>query len=165
MGLLELADDLGRQAAVRGYLEPLLLGPGPDLAATLPAGRRPDGHVTAPVVHPPGVLDKGRQPMAQIGRVLGAQIQFVRPAIQAELDGLVGRPPGQVVFQLYLEPLHRPPRADGRGKKAAAGEHRSYPRGRGSIAAGIGQLAFADRDQVIPACRSGRPSGRSPELT
>jgi hypothetical protein len=104
-----LLDDLSRQASMRSHIQTLLLSPGPNLAAALPAGRGADLAPGALAVNPPGVLDKGRQPTPKVGGMLGAQIKFVRRPFQRELNRLVGRAAGQIVLQLYLEPLHRLP--------------------------------------------------------
>jgi hypothetical protein len=91
------------------YVETLLLSPGPDLAAALPAGCGPDLASTASMMYPPGVLHKGCQTTPKVGRVLGTQVKLVCRAFQRELNRLVGRAAGQIVLQLYLEPLHRFP--------------------------------------------------------
>ncbi len=61
------------------------------------------------MTNPPGVLNKGRQPMSQIGGMSGVQVQLVGRAVEPELDSLVGRAPGQVILERYLYPLHRLP--------------------------------------------------------
>jgi hypothetical protein len=101
--------DLSRQPSVGSHVETLLLCPGPNQPAALPTGRGPDLGPAAATVHPPRVLDKGRQPAPKVGRMLGAQIELVRRAFQCELNRLVGRAAGQIVLQLYLKPLHRLP--------------------------------------------------------
>ncbi len=135
LGSVVLLDDLSRQASMGSYVKPVLLSPGSYLAAAFPAGCGPGPDPAAPAVNSPGMFDKRRKPTAKVVRMLGAQIELVRRPLQRELNRLVRRTAGQIVLQLYLEPLHcLPPRADGRGKISTAGEPRSYPSRRRSIA-------------------------------
>jgi hypothetical protein len=121
-----------------GHVKTLLLSPGSYLAAAFPAGCRPGPDSAASTVNPPGMLNKRRKPTAKVVRVLGAQVKLVRRAFQRELNRLVRRTAGQIVLQLYLEPLHRlPPRRMAGAKISTAGEPRSYPSRRRSIA-GLG---------------------------
>ncbi len=117
LGPVILRNDLSRQPSVGRHVQTLLLSPGPNLAAALPAGRSPDLRPDAATVHSPRMLDKRRQPTPKIGRMLGAQIKLVRRAFQRELNRLVGWAAGQIVFQLYLKPLHRlPPKTEWPGQ-------------------------------------------------
>ncbi len=51
--------------------------------------------------------------MTEFGRVSCVQVDFVGPAVQAEVDGLIGWPASQVIFQLHVNLVHYFPRDDG----------------------------------------------------
>jgi hypothetical protein len=110
---LIVPDDVGRQTPMSRHFEALLLCPRPDLAAALSARRRPCGAATDSTLNPPSALDKGREPTAKVGCMFGAQIQLVGRVFDSKLDSLVGGSSGQVVLQLHLNPLHRPPTTNG----------------------------------------------------
>jgi hypothetical protein len=44
--------------------------------------------------------------VTELGRVSGVQVDFVGPAVQCELDRLIGWPAGQVIFQLHVDSVH-----------------------------------------------------------
>jgi len=52
------------------------------------------------------VLGEGHEPVTEFGCVPRVQVDFVGPAVQAELDGLIGWPAGQVIFQLHVDSVH-----------------------------------------------------------
>jgi hypothetical protein len=55
-------------------------------------------------------LYEGRQPLAEFGGVPFVQVYLERPAVEAELHGLVSRAAGQVILQLHFYLLHCSPR-------------------------------------------------------
>jgi hypothetical protein len=106
---LVLLDNAAGQSSVIGDGEAVLLRPGADLAAALPAGCRPDRAAHLPGPGRPGVLHEAAQLPAQLSGMPRVEVDRVRPAVYAEFDGLVGGAPGQVVFQLHFDPLHYVP--------------------------------------------------------
>src|SRR5690606_37222826 len=50
-----------------------------------------------------GVADPGRERVAQLLRILGAQVDLVLDPVEGERDGLVGRPTVEVVDENYLD--------------------------------------------------------------
>ena len=52
------------------------------------------------------MLGEGPEPVAEFGRVPRVEVDFVRPAVQGELDGLIRWPASQVIFQLQLDSVH-----------------------------------------------------------
>jgi len=52
------------------------------------------------------VLGKGHKPVPEFGRVPCVQVDFVGPAVKTELDGLIGWPASQVIFQLHVDSVH-----------------------------------------------------------
>src|SRR5580704_2583897 len=77
----------GRDAAALTDRQAMLLRPGPDIARALPAGHSP----AAPAAWCPsgfaGVLDIGREQLAEYGGVLGAQVDLIADAIHGEPYG------------------------------------------------------------------------------
>lgn len=55
------------------------------------------------------VLKKTRELLAKVGGMPGVEVNLVRAAIDAELDGLIGWAAGQVIFQPYIDALHHAP--------------------------------------------------------
>src|SRR5690348_13878736 len=49
------------------------------------------------------VADPGRESVAQLLRILGAEVDLVGDAVERESDGLVGRAPVEVVDENYLD--------------------------------------------------------------
>lgn len=107
-----LLDHIARQPAVWRESKAALLGPQTDLPAPLAAGCRPAGDTRA-LANWSGVLGERPEPVTEFGRVSRVQVDFVGPAVQAELDGLLGWPPSQVIFQLHVNSVHYFPRDDG----------------------------------------------------
>jgi hypothetical protein len=113
-GAVILLDDMPGQPAMLGHIQAVLLGPRADLAAALPAGRGPGRDGRSPRADRPGSFHEGRQPTAEVGGVLFVQVYLECPSVQAELDGLVSRAAGQIIFKLDFKLLHCSPRNVGR---------------------------------------------------
>jgi hypothetical protein len=98
-GPVVLLDDVPGQATMFGHGEAVLLRPCVYLAAAFAAGSRPGGGPRPSCTSQPGSLDEGAQQVTEAGGMFGIQVDFVGPAINAEVDGLVGRAAGQVILK------------------------------------------------------------------
>jgi hypothetical protein len=76
--------DIGRDAAAIADLDPAVLGPGPDGGAVLPVSRRPALGPARPGRRPARVLRVTANHVVKLLAVLGAQVDLIVPAIQAE---------------------------------------------------------------------------------
>jgi hypothetical protein len=91
---------------VVGDGEAVVIGPGANCTAPLPARCRP-GACALPVrAYDPCVLNERRKLSAEVGSMSCAQVDFVARAVDGKGYGLVGGSPGQVVLEPYIDSLH-----------------------------------------------------------
>src|SRR5262249_61131499 len=93
------AGQVGREAAGLTDRQAVLLGRGPDIPGALPAGRGPPGPARRCPPRPAGVLNVGRELLAERGGVLGAQVDLIVGALEGKPHRLPGRAASQIVFQ------------------------------------------------------------------
>src|SRR5262249_7895830 len=87
---------LAGDAPALAYRQAVLLRPGPNVTRALAVGRgaarlRPPGRA--------GVLQVGRELLAELRGVLGVQVDLIVGAVKREPDSLLGRAAGQVIFK------------------------------------------------------------------
>ena len=90
-GGLVLLHHAGGDTPTRTDRDAVVVGPGPDIAAALPArgsAARPPGLASPGLA---GVLDERRQRLPEGGGVFGGQIDLILRPAEGEPDGLIGR--------------------------------------------------------------------------
>jgi len=105
MRFLILRDDVARQAAMICDSQAVVSGPGPYLPTARPAGGCP----RPPCPSEPGLLEERGQQVAESRGMSGIQVDFVGPAVNSEVHGLVGRAAGQVILESDVHFLHASP--------------------------------------------------------
>src|SRR5712692_3048790 len=98
-GGLVLLDHAGGDPAAGADREAVVFGPRPDLAAALPAGRRPRRPARRPAARLAGVLDERRELLAEGTGVLGAQVDLVVGTAEPEPHRLIRRAAIEVIVQ------------------------------------------------------------------
>jgi len=87
-----LLQHAGRDAPALTDRQPVLLRPGPpDITAALTAGCDPSGSASRCPPGPAGVLQIGRELLAERGDVLGVQVDLIIGAIESEPHRLLRR--------------------------------------------------------------------------
>jgi hypothetical protein len=102
-----LLDHAGRDAPAPADRDAVVFHPRPDVAAALPARcgpRRPAARTAAGLA---GVVDVGRDLLAEGGGVLRAEVDLVVGAVEPEPQRLVGWAAVKVVFEFDSDPLCR----------------------------------------------------------
>jgi hypothetical protein len=99
VGRLVLLHHAGRNAPALTDRQAVLLRAGPDITGALPPGRGPPRPARRSPPRAAGVLNIGRELLAERRRVLGAQVNLIIGAVKGKPHCLLGRATGQIVFQ------------------------------------------------------------------
>src|SRR5262249_22393572 len=90
-GRVVLFHHAGGDAPALANCQAVLFGPGPDVTRALAVSRGPPGAARLRPAGPAGMRKVGRELLAELGGVLGVQVDLIVGVLEREPDGLLGR--------------------------------------------------------------------------